>query len=873
MKKIILFLIIPALSFAQTKITLNHEKLKFIEKASTFDDSSVNSIRKSIMELDSIQNVGSLNSLLQKKMQSPHEVMIYYHTPVQIIIEANEKFKIDNNNYKFDNGIGEVSFDLNNLKNVNHNSNNKIISKVIYGNDTYDSIPIQKKIFEGFFKDSVLQKKLIVEYKIPKSIEMNTDTVDVTYQEIKFLVNKGRLFFQNNELKFTNNEVTNKKIDSLIVKNKKIELEKGLELELNGVKTFVSKKNNSFELKNKWFNEVTNNSKVYKNETQEYDEVLKKMDKAISTVENKYKETKKDSTEIRKQNFRNQIIAEYYNQTISSYKGINMEALGSLKFLFESIDKELTKNNFGTIDTTTVCGCRNKFFLSGNENILDDISTLYKKSHDENKEWINNWLWYTKGDTTLNPLGFDAQLINSIPTRTKELALLKEQVDDYEKFITRPNSNIQSSFFETYKSAKEKYLRKLDTLTIIQKINSTLKKDEFLYKYEIPKVSDVNKINWYENFDASNNYEFSNLGNKPKNFKRPVNIHKDDELIVAIHNLKKGDDVNLKSTESSFEVVSIIESQITNPLMNNFTKALSSVNGGTGGTLSTNKSDEKSFDKNRLTKCGFVPMDSITCKNKFGLDTTGIVKKYNTAKSQLEWLLQQTTPISELNLVEDPEPAYRTKYLYPERKLKLENDKKVTYELITNAKSDSLVGSKSYVKYNTVNFLPLVGISFIPQSRYNSIYEENQGFITDKYYNNFEIFAGVKWYPFGVNRSSDRKTSKYIRKELKSGKCINKGGFNSNFLRGNSWTNRISFTLALGTSRKFLRNYNIGLGWDPIPGFNLQAGYNIYIQNTYEISNGLIKDQSIKPKGAFYTGISVDLGIASQISKLFIKSK
>ena len=860
MKKLILFLIFPALSIAQNKITLNQEKLKFIEKMSIFNGLRVNLTRKSIMELDSIQNVGSIKSQLHKKMNSSG-LVIYYHSISQINIKAKSKFKIDDNNYTFENGIGVVSFDTTDLKNVNHNSKNETISKVIYGKDTINNLPIQKKIFKDFFKDSVLRKDLIIEYKIINKENLSNDTVEVTNQEIIFLQNKVLLYFQDHELKFTKNKGTPQNIDSLIVNNKKIEWKNGLELELNGVKTFVFKKNKSFELKDKWFNEIVKNHSWYGEDKKIYKDALEKMDTAIVEVESKYEKLKKDSTEIRKQNFRNQIIAEYYNQTRSSYKGINMEALGSLKFLFESIDKELTKNNFGTIDTTKDCGCLNKFFLSKNKNILDDISTLFNNTREENKEWINYWLWYNDGIPTLNPLGFDAQLINYIPTRTKELALLKEQVDEYEKFITRPNSNIQSSFFETYKSAKEKYLRKLDTLTIIQKINSTLKKDEFLYKYEIPKVSDVNKINWYENFDASNSYEFLNLGNKPKNFKRPINIQKDDELIVAVHNLKKGDDVNLKSTEAQFDVVSIIESQITNPLMNNFSNAISLVNGVTGGTLSTIQSDENSFDKNRLTKCGFVPMDSIKCENLSDLEKD-IVDKYKTAKKQLEWLLKQTTPISELKLVEDSEPAYRTKYLYPERKLKLENDKKVTYELITNAKSDSLVGSKSYVKYNSVNFLPLVGISFIPQSRYNTIYEESEGFITDKYYNNFEIFAGVKWYPWGVNRGWNAKTSRFIKnQDLKK----------HNRIIGNSWTNRISFTLALGTSRKFLRNYNLGLGWDPIPGFNLQAGYNIYIQNTYEISNGLIKDQSIRPKGAFYTGISVDLGIASQISKLFIK--
>lgn len=557
----------------------------------------------------------------------------------------------------------------------------------------------------------------------------------------------------------------------------------------------------------------------------------------------------KDKTKLYEVHYENILISELLKSSKQHYKGIGNV---NIKELRDSLNKVESEYSLVPLSAEINWNIENnKQFVA--LPIYYKINNIFKKIIDDNLDWIEYWLWYTKGEVKLNPFPFSFP--DSLNTKSKILQA-KSKIESDIKFIESDIKFYEAriSVAQIQKEEFEKLKNTLDSLySELTNRNSLLSSfvqfekwyDEVstrrtaLYKTTQLPISDKNKINWIMNYDAQNN--LNQIPNSLiRKLKKPYSVYGDDELVVAVHFIEKDTKVNLTSRETKFDVVSKLESEIVKPLIYPVEEAISFTEKTVQGGIADIQNLEN-LKKNRAL-----------------------------AINRLKWMEQQTNPISEIVLKDNDTPKYRTELFYPERKLaNIENKK--TYTIYANSKKDSLVLSDSYFKYKKVHFLPTVGVGFYPQMRLNSIYNETtKVFETDRFYNNVELFAGVKWYPFGINRSSDRKTSRYIRRKFNN-ETFKLKGSSTNFNRGNSWLNRVSATFSLGTSKQFLRNYNIGLGWDPIPGFNLQAGYNIYIQNTYEISNGLIKDQSIRPKGAFYTGISVDLGIANQISKLFTK--
>jgi hypothetical protein len=540
-------------------------------------------------------------------------------------------------------------------------------------------------------------------------------------------------------------------------------------------------------------------------------------------------------------NYENILISKLLESSKSHYEGIGDVDVENLrkkinevesKYLIEPFTKEIEldyHNNYS--------------ILSKNFEIYKFINDKFEEIIDSNKIWIQHWLWYTNGAVKLNPFNFSfPNDLNSKLKILQEKSKIENEIKLYETRIT--NFNIKQGEFEKVKHTIDSLnIKSENTNAILNKFiefekwydTMTLQREAYYELNPLP-ISNTKKINWIMNYDARNNLNLMS-NNSLKNFKKPYSVFDEDELLVAVHFIHSNSKVNLTSKETKFEVVSKLETLIITPIMENL---------GQSETFNTQKIFENLKDK----------------ENK--------KKERDLALKRLKWMEEQSDPIKEIVLKDNNLPLYRTEIFYPEKKLENKENKK-NYTIYLKSTKDSLVLSNSYFKYKKVYFLPTVGVGFYPQTRSNAIYNElTKTFETDRFYNNVELFAGVKWYPFGVNRSSDRKTTKYIRKKNNNGEC-NFKGFKANFDRGNTWVNRLSSTFSLGTSKQFLKNYNVGIGWDPIPGFNFQIGGNIYIQNKYNIQNQKIQDKGIQPNLTWYTGISVDLGIANQISKLFVK--
>ncbi|AWV97902.1 hypothetical protein [Arcticibacterium luteifluviistationis] len=614
------------------------------------------------------------------------------------------------------------------------------------------------------------------------------------------------------------------------------------------------------------------NDIVSKDSDPNLEEITRQLFRLDSTISYNPKLTYK-AGEIRKENYKNQFIAQYYNESYNKhYRGIRTDSLQGLNSLMDSLNKYLVRDYYGNItkDTVKDCGCKNLKFLRKNSFIFSDVKLLWESVSKNNRDWVRDWLWYTKGKPTLNPLGITESLKDSIPVLTR-------RINDNEKLIeliqnaVKSNSPLSSNISGDYKKTLKKISNDKLFLEYLNKLgNNELASDELLYKFELPKISLDTILFWYDHYDASKSFEFINSNSKPKKFREPFSIYAKDENIVAVHNIPHTMVVDLNATEEKVEVLSRIETEFTTPLAKEFIS-----NTLIGRGLNYVK---KAIEKSKAppsSKCNdFYNPDSITssvCNGDSLEALEGLITKYDNAVAILSWLNEQTVPTPQLKLIKDNTPAFRTEYLYPERKLKLDSDREISYNLITNAKKDSLVASKKYIKYNKVHFLPFAGLAYLPTQRVNVDYIEGKLVNTEEFNNAVDFYAGVKWYPWGINRSWDSKTSKFLRKTFdKKVKICKKRYINSIRGRGNLALERVSFSLGLGVNQEFLNNYFFGVGWDPVPGLNLQIGSNLYFQRTLDFKNGTQVHKGHNPRliGPYYA-ITVDLGIANNLISIF----
>ncbi|MEZ4901188.1 MAG: hypothetical protein R2822_05205 [Spirosomataceae bacterium] len=88
-------------------------------------------------------------------------------------------------------------------------------------------------------------------------------------------------------------------------------------------------------------------------------------------------------------------------------------------------------------------------------------------------------------------------------------------------------------------------------------------------------------------------------------------------------------------------------------------------------------------------------------------------------------------------------------------------------------------------------------------------------------------------------------------------------------LRGNGHLNRLSAFVGLGVRYKFLRNYFVGVGYDIIPGLNVNVGLNTYIKRTYDIENGkLINSYERFTIPSCYYAITTDVEVFKRLIQL-----
>jgi hypothetical protein len=599
-------------------------------------------------------------------------------------------------------------------------------------------------------------------------------------------------------------------------------------------------------------------------------EILKndgtRINKSISTLTDttfEYAITDKDVSieyNIIKTNQDNIFLTNYLKEKIGKFHSLSKykNYLQILEKKFNSyalkVDGLLLKDTLNGIETCI--GCKKKILktncevldsLQKNDKNLCDINRLYTTVTNENKDWINQWLWYTEGKVKLNPFEvYDPS--EDILENDRQINLLTEKLNLRKELSKKENP---PSGIQTLLEVDNKISEVTDTLNIRLKLQLALKeqkssynewlksisqKSEILYK-GILFSSDNDRIAWMHHYDAKRNFQQQNLAST-----LPRWISEQDEVFVLTHNVDTSK-ISLKPLIASIPIKSKLEEQII-PIDIAFGNAIANIPKIKKSILSLSDDTPK-----------INVIEKIDCDNKIELLRMSI-DNFKIAKQNLKWLLEQTESPLEIKLKDGKTPKYYTDLQIIDEPMLDNSNLTVDYALFVKGKEKE-VSSSGYRKYKLVSFWPAVGIAHVTQPR--GIAEFANGtFTNNTEISQFEATVGVKWYPWKTNIAYDRSTRKAIA-QLDNSYNTDRG--NNRFL------NRLSLYVGLGVSQKILKSYFVGASWDITPGLSIQGGTNVYFNKYYDLSNNVVEKVYERPTFNPHFGITIDPGIVPFLLK------
>ncbi len=576
---------------------------------------------------------------------------------------------------------------------------------------------------------------------------------------------------------------------------------------------------------------------------------------------------------LKREHYDNQIIAKYLEETEylkdnkykSAYYDYDIyipkikELNENLTVAFESIIKlmkedsvnqatqRFTTNNFTLTPETQNKIC--KIFRDNSQKLISLENILFLII-EKNKEWIKSWLWYNKGNTFMNPLALSKPTGN-IDEINQNISLYAKKIELLNAYAK--NSPTNFAFLETQ-------LQQINNaLATENKKKVSFEKKQNDYDKSLKKLSESsnilymgtlfgsnsNSIQWMHHYDSSNDFLFSNSKETLPNWVSEI-----DDVVVLSNNLGKSSKIKLETTITKETLKTPLETGLAV-----FTDVLDEANKGKDdisalfGILSFN---------NSLKKLDYVSKSQIreatTCLN---LDSLRLLCRHI---SSAEWLLSQTKPLLELELNANTDTTLYSKFSFPDELKTVDKTFKVNYEIKSGDKTEA-VAKGIYKKNELVRWWPATGISYLKRDKFVSVYENGEFKDVAAEIGSIEPIVGVKFYPFKTNIVARCKDTKLT-------KLRNGAGYSRQ--RGNSIINRISFFAGLSANKRVFKNYFIGVGIDPWPGFNIQIGTNFYFQKSYVLENGEILSSSEKlAKPIGYFAITFDQGVVSKILKLF----
>lgn len=479
-----------------------------------------------------------------------------------------------------------------------------------------------------------------------------------------------------------------------------------------------------------------------------------------------------------------------------------------------------------------------------------------------NKCWMSSWLWLTDGKARLNPFGitsaseFNNQL-NKRLAKYEELLKLYQDLSRQDRmedltslttFFAEPISNLSGEIadLKALQSKSEERDAKYQ-----QWLKKTAATENILSKTLLYSTGSET-INWMNNYNSQDDYIKMN----PKN-SFPERVFEDDNVHGLVHNLTAKQKVsakeNVKETKLRTELdlgledaANALDLALTSLKRESF-KSIVPVSMSIGPELT------ESSDTVKLLK----PCTDLESK----------IEDFRAKRVLIDWLNDQTEPpIEDLKAaygsfdVTATEAAFHSQETLVGESRSAEGTNIITYDIFEEGKEKAVANDK-YQTYETIRWWPFVSINYVYGSRSTAIFDKTTGaFKAYTDIDNFEVFAGAKWYLASSNVTRTHKRTKFISETV---------GREFNAARGNGLLSKTFIFLGLGIRHDFLRNYGAGIGFDLVPGFSIHGGTNLYFRKKYELVNGIVKKEFDIPNANWFVGISVDANIVTRFISIF----
>ncbi|MFN4146708.1 MAG: hypothetical protein ACK4GN_12855 [Runella sp.] len=403
-------------------------------------------------------------------------------------------------------------------------------------------------------------------------------------------------------------------------------------------------------------------------------------------------------------------------------------------------------------------------------------------------------------------------------------------------------------------------------------------------------VSDCNRVQWLNHFDASSDY--ANM-NPPDLL--PDYVYEKDYMRGLVHNLTTDQKASAQETvkaaplrtnldESTDDATDALAEAMKNSanlvtLLNRvrvllegaeiFFLTKSVQEGGSrspaGGSEGENKREtpaqkaarEKAKKKQQIIQC---------CDER--------IKLFNETRQLVAWLAAQTEPpiedlqkaYAEFDKTESEgklPPRYRSQNILLNESLTAKGTNQINYAIYETGK-DKPVAKAGYKTYNTVKWWPLLSINYVFGQRAVSIFDNATGqFQTNTGTSNFEAVVGVKWYIKESNMTRSGKRNQLLRKVWAG----NYATFSK--ARGNGFVSKYYLLAGLSVSQRFFKNYFLGAGIDIVPGFSVQGGANLFFRKAYVLNNGQIEREYETPAIRGFVGVAIDQNVVTKLLKIF----
>ena len=520
--------------------------------------------------------------------------------------------------------------------------------------------------------------------------------------------------------------------------------------------------------------------------------------------------------------------------------------------------------------------------------ISDSISSLkdtIKSIAELNKNWMDSWIWLSG-----KPVIWPSRFILESKYATK-ISSLKYLMHSLEILIAQNNSpdkyeDVQSyqNLFNTYNDSIQKLENKYKAEYALFINEKALQQNTILYtgKLDISSIVNFNVTPiWMRHFDASNEFKsLSKIYQKApshhqlnicplswqKKYKNPYSnseYPKNEIVNLLIHNKSPNDKIKITTTQKDTVVISELDalfdevskafqkaiSDNLKDIIPNISGALDIVDGlnkevGGGGsdgrfvpvTVPINLESMEDVEK------ALKDIDRIVMKSDIVFKLLKLNEHIDYFNKKLElWKYQ---PVKGWKRTYDSIPNFETytqeTHLEPSSKAQL-----ITHTLeLTKAKDKKISFTDKYLLNKLHVWQLSAGLAFTPLTVKTTDIDKNGKVAFSEEFTYFIL--GLKLYPI---KKMDTRYNKVF---------------------GPKWSSKINLNIHL-TPITPLKNFFTGIGYDIIPGLNINGGVLWSRHFKVQMMNDEIINKSLSFKSYGYIALTLDVAAFSNLVKLFIK--